>query len=90
MTTDAFIQTVIKESFAKTTVITVAHRLNTIADYDQVIVMQRGRIVESGSPWELIQKQGMFYEMVSHTGKNAPLIIAKAKNSHEAKIGFDK
>lgn len=82
METDVFIQTTIKEKFSDTTVITVAHRLNTIADYDQVIVMQRGRIIENGSPWELIQKQGTFFEMVNHTGKNAPLIIAKAKSSH--------
>ena len=51
MQTDAFIQKVIREKFTKTTVITIAHRLNTIADYDKVIVMKRGRIEEQGSPW---------------------------------------
>jgi ATP-binding cassette, subfamily C (CFTR/MRP), member 4 len=66
-------------------VITIAHRLNTIADYDNIIVMQKGRIIESGAPWELIQKEGTFYEMVNHTGKNAPLIVAKAKSSYESK-----
>ncbi len=85
METDNFIQTVIKEKFRETTVITIAHRLNTIADYDAIIVMQKGRIVEQGSPYELIQKGGTFSEMVNHTGKNAPLIIAKAKASHENK-----
>ena len=40
MKTDAFIQKVIREKFAQTTVITIAHRLNTIADYDKVLVMQ--------------------------------------------------
>ena len=39
MKTDAFIQKVIKQKFSETTVITIAHRLNTIADYDKVIVM---------------------------------------------------
>jgi ATP-binding cassette subfamily C (CFTR/MRP) protein 4 len=81
MTTDAFIQTVLREKFRDTTVITVAHRLNTIADYDSVIVMERGRIVESGAPWELIEKRGTFFEMVSHSGSNAALIMAKAKSS---------
>jgi ATP-binding cassette, subfamily C (CFTR/MRP), member 4 len=51
MRTDAFIQNVIREKFTNTTVITIAHRLNTIADYDKVIVMKRGRIVEQGAPW---------------------------------------
>lgn len=45
MATDAFIQGVIRDRFRDTTVITIAHRLNTIADYDRVIVMHRGRIV---------------------------------------------
>ena len=85
METDNFIQTVIKEKFKDTTVITIAHRLNTIADYDAIIVMQKGRIIEQGSPYELLQKEGAFSEMVKHTGKNAPLIIAKAKASYESK-----
>ena len=42
MKTDAFIQKVIKEKFKNTTVITIAHRLNTIAGYDKVIVMTKG------------------------------------------------
>ena len=60
MTTDAFIQKVLKERFADTTVITIAHRLNTVADYDQIIVMNKGKIVESGSPHKLIQRNGLF------------------------------
>ena len=60
MTTDAFIQKVLKERFTDTTVITIAHRLNTVADYDQIIVMNKGKIVESGSPHKLIQRNGLF------------------------------
>ena len=51
MKTDDFIQSVLKSKFKDTTIITIAHRLNTIADYDSIIVMQRGRIVEMGSPY---------------------------------------
>lgn len=79
MQTDNFIQNCIKTRFKESTVITIAHRLNTIADYDQVIVMDRGRIVEKGSPWQLIQKDDLFAEMVSHTGKNAEIIRKIAK-----------
>ena len=85
METDSFIQKTIKEKFKDTTVITVAHRLNTIADYDQIIVMQKGRVVEMGIPYELILKQGALFEMIGHTGKNAALIIGKAKASYEGK-----
>ena len=51
MKTDAFIQKVIREKFTDTTVLTIAHRLNTIADYDKVLVMRKGEIVEQGTPW---------------------------------------
>jgi len=82
MKTDDFIQSVLKNKFKDTTIITIAHRLNTIADYDNIIVMKRGRIVEVGIPYELIMKKGIFYEMVINTGKNADLIINKAKKSY--------
>ena len=45
METDYFIQKCIHTRFEDTTVITIAHRLNTIADYDKVIVMSKGKIV---------------------------------------------
>lgn len=45
LATDEHIQRVIREKFSETTIITIAHRLNTIADYDKVIVMGGGRII---------------------------------------------
>ena len=47
--------------------------------------MSRGKIIEIGSPYQLIQSNGLFAEMVSHTGKNADLIKKMAKNSFERK-----
>lgn len=79
MQTDHFIQRCIHEQFAGTTVITIAHRLNTVADYDHIVVMEKGRIDEAGSPYELIQRKGLFAEMVSYTGRNADLIYRIAK-----------
>ena len=60
MQTDNFIQDCIHTKFKNTTVITIAHRLNTIADYDKVIVMDRGKVIEIGVPHELIEKGGFF------------------------------
>ncbi len=51
MATDRFIQNCIKTKFKETTVITIAHRLNTIADYDRIIVMDAGEVVEIGAPY---------------------------------------
>ena len=45
MSTDQYIQNCLKTKFKDTTIITIAHRLETIADYDRVIVMDKGTIV---------------------------------------------
>lgn len=42
--TDYLIQTTIREAFAECSVLTIAHRVNTIVSYDKVIVMQRGQV----------------------------------------------
>ncbi|KAM0245405.1 hypothetical protein ACHAQJ_010576 [Trichoderma viride] len=58
-TTDALIQAGLRSSIASgTTVLTIAHRLLTIADYDHVVVLDSGRIVEQGSVAELLHNRG--------------------------------
>ena len=67
--TDAFVQRMLRTRFQNTTLITVAHRLNTIMDYDLILVMDQGRAVEMGSPAELLSKtQGEFAKLVDATG----------------------
>ncbi|VVC94182.1 unnamed protein product [Leptidea sinapis] len=67
--TDALIQKSIRKHFAQCTVITVAHRLHTVADADRVVVMEAGQIVESGHPHDLLQKEeGYFTKMVKQLG----------------------
>ncbi|EAR81028.1 ABC transporter family protein (macronuclear) [Tetrahymena thermophila SB210] len=84
MVTDDLIQRKIKERFINSTVITVAHRLNTIADYDMVIVMDKGKVIESGDPYILLQQDSSYFKaMVNHTGKkNAKTIMDIAKQAH--------
>ncbi|KAK3352376.1 hypothetical protein B0T25DRAFT_184635 [Lasiosphaeria hispida] len=55
------------------TLVTIAHRLQTIVDYDKVVVMGAGRVVETGSPRELYALRGQFYEMVKHSGEGDDL-----------------
>ncbi|XP_049947426.1 ATP-binding cassette sub-family C member 4-like [Schistocerca serialis cubense] len=69
--TDSLIQRTIRLRFSKCTVLTVAHRLNTIMDSDKVLVMDAGRVVEFGHPYSLLQnKEGYFYKMVEQTGSS--------------------
>ncbi|EPQ27859.1 uncharacterized protein PFL1_04603 [Pseudozyma flocculosa PF-1] len=56
MATDAMIQRAIRTQLSECIVICVAHRLRSIIDYDRVLVMQDGRVVEFGRPKELLEK----------------------------------
>lgn len=53
--TDALIQHTIRKKFAKCTVLTIAHRLNTIMDSNKVLVMDKGRMAEYDHPHILLQ-----------------------------------
>jgi len=70
-TSDALIQKAVREAFVGCTVITVAHRLPTIINYDQVVVMEHGKVVECGSPRSLLDHQGAFSSMVDETGRES-------------------
>ncbi|OAA54930.1 Amidase signature domain protein [Cordyceps fumosorosea ARSEF 2679] len=64
--TDEAIQEIIGEDFGDATVIVVAHKLLTVAGFDKIVVMSEGRVVESRSPAELLEKKCLFWEMVTY------------------------
>ena len=65
--TDRVMQKVIREEFAKCTIIAVAHRLNTIVDFDRVVVLQQGEIVEMGNPQVLLEMEGSRFRELYNT-----------------------
>ena len=67
--TDRLIQEVIRYKFRDSTVLTIAHRLNTIMDYDKVLVLDGGRVVEFDKPEVLIRNGGMFAELVNNVNE---------------------
>lgn len=59
--TDHLIQKMIKTEFKDTTVFTIAHRLNTIVQYDRILVLADGKIMEFDTPLNLMNKKdGVF------------------------------
>lgn len=75
--TDALLQTTLRSPlFANRTIITVAHRLNTILDSDRVVVLDKGEVVEFDTPANLMDKQGVFHSLM----KQAGLELESSKN----------
>ncbi|KAL0442459.1 UNVERIFIED_CONTAM: ABC transporter C family member 2 [Sesamum latifolium] len=67
--TDALIQETIREEFKSCTMLTIAHRLNTIIDSDQILVLDSGQVIEYDTPKVLLRnKASAFSKMVQSTG----------------------
>ena len=79
--TDSFIQKMLRTRFQSTTLLTIAHRLDTIMDYDKIIVMSGGKLAEIGSPIDLLERSGLFRELVDATGEGASSLIQMARNA---------
>ncbi|MBA0771803.1 hypothetical protein Gotri_007275, partial [Gossypium trilobum] len=67
--TDALIQKTIREEFKSCTMLVIAHRLNTIIDCDQILVLDAGQVLEHSTPEELLaNEESAFSKMVQSTG----------------------
>ncbi|KAL1826245.1 hypothetical protein ACET3Z_004657 [Daucus carota] len=82
--TDALIQNTIREEFKSCTMLTVAHRLNTIIDSDKILVLEAGQVLEYDSPEKLLLSEtGAFSKMIQSTG------VANAEYLYSLVIGSD-
>lgn len=85
--TDSVIQNLIKNTLKETTVVTIAHRLITIIQYDKIIILEQGKKVEEGSPAELLDLQGGWFRRLVNesghglTGKSQEEYINKMKKA---------
>ncbi|KAK4193051.1 ATP-dependent bile acid permease [Podospora australis] len=81
--TDSAIQGTIRE--LTSTIITIAHRLQTIVDYDKVLVLDKGSIVEYDHPYKLIKKSGGVFKGMCEMSGDYTALVASAKKAYQAK-----
>lgn len=67
--TDALLQTTLRSPlFANRTIITIAHRINTILDSDRIVVLEAGEVKEFDTPKKLVESKGLFWKLVKEAG----------------------
>ena len=67
--TDAMLQATLRSNmFKDRTIITIAHRINTILDSDRIVVLDHGVVAEFDTPSALVRRRGLFYELVREAG----------------------
>jgi len=86
--TDGIIQTMVRNEFKGTTVVTIAHRLETVVDSDAILVLGAGKVLEYGIPADLLAKEsGDLTQMARALGSATHShLIAKANEAKEAAV----
>ncbi|KAF9450615.1 P-loop containing nucleoside triphosphate hydrolase protein [Macrolepiota fuliginosa MF-IS2] len=76
--TDELIGKTIRQEFAESTILTIAHRLRTVIDYDRVMLLEDGRIAEFDKPSVLLSDpSSKFYSLCKATGKDEFTVLKK-------------
>lgn len=76
--TDELIGQTIRHGFAESTILTIAHRLRTVIDYNRVMLLEEGRIVEFDSPGVLLSNpNSKFYSLCKATGRNEFAVLKR-------------
>ncbi|KAF8802271.1 multidrug resistance-associated ABC transporter [Phlegmacium glaucopus] len=76
--TDELIGKTIRHEFAESTILTIAHRLRTVIDYDRVMLLEQGRIIEFDRPATLLRNStSKFYSLCKATGKEEFSMLKK-------------
>jgi ATP-binding cassette subfamily B protein len=71
---EALVQAALKEALTGRTSIVIAHRLSTIIHADQILVIDKGEIIERGTHVELVAKGGMYFDLYERQNLQSDLI----------------
>ncbi|KIM26711.1 hypothetical protein M408DRAFT_330465 [Serendipita vermifera MAFF 305830] len=83
--TDELIGKTIRHEFEESTILTIAHRIRTIIDYDMVMVLDKGRIVEFNKPSTLLaDRKSQFYSLCKATGPEEFSVLMKLSNASKS------
>ena len=86
--TDAKIQDTLRE-LKGNTIVTIAHRLKTIIDYDLVLVLDKGKVMEYAPPWELIGKENGMFKGMCETSGDFEVLVQGAQRARKARLLVD-
>jgi ATP-binding cassette subfamily C (CFTR/MRP) protein 4 len=84
--TDQLLQEALHKTFSHGTILAVAHRLDTIIEYDYILVLGKGEVLEFGPPAELLRSNGHFASMVADTGESMSQELRRLAFRKEASI----
>ena len=82
--TDAKIQDTLRD-VKESTILTIAHRLQTIIDYDKVLVLDKGKVIEYDAPWELISREGSIFRGMCEMSGDLEILIEGANKAAQKK-----
>lgn len=92
--TDGMIQKLIHTEFEHSTVLTIAHRLDTIIDYDKLVVLDQGKVIEEGVPGNLLMqpaKESQFRQIVEENGQSYRMdLLSKAKFTGSSRQAYEQ
>lgn len=80
--TDAKIQETLR-AVKDSTIITIAHRLQTIVDYDKVLVLDKGEVVEYDAPWELLAKENSVFRGMCEMSGDLDTLLELAREAEK-------
>ncbi|KAM7294644.1 ATP-binding cassette sub-family C member 3 [Ixodes scapularis] len=84
--TDRLIQATLRESFVRCTVLAIAHRIHTVLDYDKILVMSDGSVLEYGSVTQLLSNPATMFRSMAQSAGVVPSLDSEQKKISRTKL----